>query len=152
MDMSNRKKGDAFAGRVGQYLERAGYRVEPEYSVEVGLGTLRRKGHRFDYGSESLLVECKFYDWTAGGNNPSAKISTLNESMIYFHAAPSSFSKMVFISKTEKKGIRNPETFAEHYVRLYGHLVPDDVEVWEFDGESLVARQLLAPPEAGTGG
>ena len=54
---------------------------------------------------------------------------------------------MAFISKTEKKGIRNPETFAEHYVRLYGHLVPDDVEMWEFDGESLVARQLLAPPK-----
>ena len=152
MDMSNREKGDAFARRVGPYLERKGYRVKPGYSVEIGLWNLRKKAHRFDYGSKSLLVECKFCDWTAGGNNPSAKISTLNESMIYFHAAPSSFRKMAFISKTGKKGIRNPETFAEHYVRLYGHLVPDDVEVWEFDAKSLVAKQLLAPPETGNGG
>ena len=147
MNMSNREKGDAFARRVGQYLKHKGHRVKPDYSVEVGLRNLRKKAHRFDYGSKSLLVECKFYDWTAGGNSPSAKISTLNESMIYFHAAPSSFRKMAFISKTGKNGIRNPETLAERYVRMYGHLVPDDVEVWEFDGETLVARQLLAPQE-----
>lgn len=151
-NMSNREKGDSFAGRVGQYLEREGYRVTREYSVEVGLRRLRRKVHRFDYGSESLLVECKFYDWTAGGNSPSAKISTLNEAMLYFHAAPDSFRKVLFISKTGKKGIRNPETFAEHYLRRYGHLIPDDVEVWEFDSESLVARQLLAPPGTGKSG
>ena len=102
--------GEAFAGRVGQYLERMGYRVTQEYSVEVGLGSFRRKAHRLDYGNKHLLVECKFYDWTAGGNNPSAKISTLNESMLYFHAASGSFRKMAFISKTGKKGVRNPES------------------------------------------
>ena len=150
MDMSNREKGAVFARRVGQYLQRKGYRVKPEYSVEIGLGNLRKKAHRFDHGCKSMLVECNSMidGWW---KQSSAKISALNESMIYFHAAPSSFRKMMFISKTGKKGMRNPETFAEHYVRLYGHLVPDDVEVWEFDGETLVSRQLLAPPETGNG-
>lgn len=150
--MSNREKGDSFAERVGQYLKREGHRVTPEYSVEVGLGNLRRKAHRFDFGNESLLVECKSYNWNLDGTNPSGKISALNESMIYFHAAPGSFRKMAFISKTRKNGVRNPETFAEYYVRLHGHLIPDDVEVWEFDSESLVGRQLLAPPGTGKSG
>jgi hypothetical protein len=93
-----------------------------------------------------MLVECKYYDWTEGGNNPSAKISTLNEAMVYFHSAPNTYRKVVFISKTERKGTRRPETFAEYYVRLYSHFIPDDVEVWEFDDPSLTARRISGDP------
>ena len=140
--MSNRERGEAFARRVGEYLAREGFLVEPEHGVEVGLNTLRKKLHRFDYGNDSLLVECKYYDWTAGGNNPSAKISTLNEAMMYFHMAPKSYRKMLFISATKKKGVRKPETFAEYYVRMHGHFIPDDVEVFEFSADELSVRRL----------
>lgn len=140
--MSNWERGNQFARRVGEYLAREGYSVEPEYAVDVGLNSRRKKAHRFDYGSDSLLVECKYYGWTAGGNNPSAKISTLNEAMMYFHTAPKSYRKMVFISATEKKGVRNPETFAEYYVRLHGHFIPDDVEVVELGSDNLSVRRL----------
>ena len=79
--MSHREKGDEFAKRVGEHLCREGKLVKPEYSVEIGFRTDSRKRHSFDFGNETTLVECKNYDWTKGGNNPSAKISTLNESM-----------------------------------------------------------------------
>ena len=140
--MSNKERGDRFAKRVGEYLAKQGYSLEPEYTVDVGLNSLRKKPHRFDFGNESVLVECKFYDWTSGGNNPSAKISTLNEAMMYLFCAPSSYQKMVFVSETDKKGVRNPETFAEYYVRLHGHFIPDDVEFYELNGETLEARKI----------
>lgn len=142
--VGNRNKGDAFAKAVGEFLRRQGYDVEPEYAVEVGLNSKRKKWHRFDFGNHQLVVECKHYEWTKGGNNPSAKISTLNEAMMYFHSTPSSFRKMVFVSATAKKGTRNPETFAEYYMRLHGHFVPDDVEFYELDAATLEARRVAA--------
>ena len=140
--MSNQAKGEEFARRVGRYLKREGYVVEREYAVNVGLVFRRRKSHRFDFGNESLLVECKYYDWTAGGNNPSAKLATLSESMLYFLAAPRSFRKMMFVAATARKGVRRPETLAEYYVRLRAHLIPRDVEVWELAAKRLTARRL----------
>ncbi|WP_020158534.1 restriction endonuclease [Methylobacter marinus] len=139
--MSNKHRGDAFARLVGEYLSRNGYHVEPEYPTSVGLGA-RKKKHRFDFGNEKILIECKAYDWTAGSNNPSAKIATLNEAMMYFHSAPPDYKKMVFVSATGKKGVRTSETFAEYYARLHGHFIPDDVELWEFNTETLNARRI----------
>ncbi|MEY8198885.1 MAG: hypothetical protein RPS47_06560 [Colwellia sp.] len=98
--------------------------------------------HCFDHGNENILVECKSYNWTSGGNNPSAKISTLNEAMVYFHATPNGYTKKLFIAKTAKKGVRRSETLAEYYVRLNGHFIPDNVEIWEFDSDTSEARLL----------
>ena len=140
--MSNREKGEAFARIVGEFLRQEGLILEAEYPLEVGLNSTRKKPHRFDFGNDRVIVECKNYDWTKGNHNPSAKISTLNEAMMYLHSAPSSLRKMVFVSATGKKGVRIPETFAEYYIRLHGHFVPDDVEFFEFDAESLEARKI----------
>lgn len=128
--------------QVGMFLAGRGHDVTPEYELPVGLNRSRQKVHRFDFGNDSLIVECKHYEWTAGGNNPSAKIATLNEAMMYFHSAPGSYRKMVFVAKTDKKGVRNPETFAEYYIRLHGHFVPDEVEFFEFDTMTREARQI----------
>lgn len=133
--MSHREKGDAFAKRVGEHLCRKGKLVKPEYSVEIGFRTDSRKRHSFDFGNETTLVECKNYDWTKGVGIPSAKISTLNESMLYFLAAPSSFRKILFLAEKKRKGVRGSETLAEYYVRQQGHLIPDDVEIWELSSD-----------------
>ncbi|MFC1688216.1 hypothetical protein ACFL07_00975 [Pseudomonadota bacterium] len=140
--MSNREKGEAFARAVGKYLKTKGLVLEAEYPLEVGLSSTRKKSHRFDFGNDRMIIECKHYDWTKGGHNPSAKISTLNEAMTYLYSAPSSLRKMVFVSATGKKGVRNPETFAEYYIRLHGHFVPDDIEFFEFDAETFEARKI----------
>ena len=144
---TNRQKGIEFARRVRAYLGSRGIEVEPEYPVEVGVGGSRGKVRRFDWGNESLLVECKAYDWTAGGNSPSAKLTTVNEAMLYFLAAPTSFRKMLFISATRRRPGRRPETLGEYYVRTYAHLIPGDVEVHELEPDDLAARRLW--PAAG---
>src|SRR5688572_3727908 len=72
--MSSVARGTEFASAVGQFLEMLGLKVEREYSAEVGIGSKGTKHHRFDFGSPEVLVECKCYGWTEGGNNPSAKI------------------------------------------------------------------------------
>jgi hypothetical protein len=143
--MSNRERGDRFAEQVGKYLSQLGILVKSEYSVSVGLNSQNRKAHRFDFGNNDLLVECKFYDWTEGGNNPSAKVSTLNEAMMYFHSTPTTYRKMLFVPETSKKGVRKPETFAEYYVRLHCHFIPEAVEVWELNTDTLKARKIPIP-------
>jgi hypothetical protein len=45
---------------------------------------------------------------------------------------------MLFDSATEKKGARNPETFAEYYIRLHAHFIPDDDDVWELNRDHIV--------------
>ena len=136
------KKGKEFAQTVARHLSEQGIAVEAEYAVEVGLSSQEPKMHRFDFGNDRVIVECKNYQWTKGGNSPSAKISTLNEAMLFLHAASSNFRKMVFLSRTDKNTGRKPETFAEYYWRRHSHLVPDDVELWELDPASMRARRL----------
>ena len=131
------------------YLESHGLDVEPEYEVQVGVNRRFKKLHKFDWGSESLLVECKAYDWTAGGNSPSAKLTTVNEAMLYFLGASRSHRKMLLLAATERRSGREAETFGEYYVRKYAHLIPDDVEVHELNPDSLSARQLWPAAESG---
>ena len=147
---SNSKKGKEFERQVGDYLRSNGIEVVEDYEVEIGINGQHTKTHKFDLGNESLLVECKRYTWTKGNNNPSAKLSTANEAMLYFLAAPESYQKMLFMSETDRMGKRHPETLAGRYVKTYKHLFPDSLAVWEFNEDSLSASQLW--PLAATSG
>ena len=62
--------------------------------------------------------------------------------MLHFLAACDSYRKMMFLTRTTKRGVLQ-ETLADHYVRLHGHLIRRDVEVWELNKESLAATCLL---------
>ncbi len=145
INSQNPARGRAFEQRVGQYLTREGYDVNPDYEVEVTVNGRLNKAHRFDWGSGDLLVECKAYSWTEGGNSPSAKFATANEAMLYFVATPASYKKMLFMPKTEKVGKLRPETLIEHYVRRYGHFIPDGVEIYELDESDLSATRVWPP-------
>ena len=94
-----------------------------------------KKERKFDLGSANppLLVECKSHRWTSGGNVPSAKITVWHEAMYYFSLAPKEFRKVLFVLRdfSDKRG----ETLAEYYIRNHGHLIPDDVEILEYDGK-----------------
>ena len=55
------------------------------------------KEHRFDLVSEDskIVIECKCYTWTNGNNVPSAKMSTLNEAVLYMlmvHELPAEYA------------------------------------------------------------
>ena len=141
----NPGRGRAFEKRVGQYLRMQGYDVNPDYEVEVSINGRLKKSHKFDWGSDTLLVECKAYSWTKVGNNPSGKVATANEAMLYFIAAPGPFKKMLFMPRTEKVGKRRPETLVEYYVRSYRHFIPDGVEIYELDESDLSATRVWPP-------
>jgi len=141
--MTNKEKGDAFTKKIHEYLRANGNDLKPEYVVQVGLSFQHKKKHAFDLGNSTQLIECKYFNWTENNNNPSGKIATLNEAMLYFIAAPAGFRKRIFVKRTDKKGKRKPETLAEYYTRLYRHFIPDDVEFWEFDEVAQSAKRIF---------
>jgi hypothetical protein len=130
---SNAQVGRDFELVAQRTIERQfGVLLKPNLSVPVGIGDLK-KSHAFDLGCEHArwIVECKSHRWTAGHNVPSAKMTVWNEAMYYFLASPRGYRKVLFVLRDLRRG--NGESLAEYYLRTYGHLVPDDVEVWEFD-------------------
>lgn len=131
---SNTFKGKTFQYAVKGLLEKL-YNKEFIVECPVGIGN-PIKLHRFDIASKdkSIIVECKCYSWTAGGNNPSAKLSTANEALFYMSFLPGDCEKILFISHTEKAH-KNNETLAQYYVRTYGSFLRD-VKVMEYDMET----------------
>ncbi len=33
------------------------------------------------------------------------------------------------------KSLRRGESLADHYIKRFEHLIPDDVEIWEYDSD-----------------
>jgi hypothetical protein len=58
--------------------------------------------------------------------------------MYYFHVAPKDFRKILFVLKHDRRGQR----LASYYLHTHGHLVPDGVEVWEFNAETQTGERL----------
>ena len=128
---SNSHVGRNFEAAAQDYFRQRGVSLQRNYSVQIGVS--KKKERQFDLGSDNppVLVECKSHTWTRGGNVPSAKITVWNEAMYYFLLAPRGFRKILFVLRdfSEKRG----ESLAEYYTRNYGHLIPEDVEIWEYD-------------------
>lgn len=131
--VSNAHVGRDFENVALKVFARFGLDLGKNFKVPVGLnGT--SKLHAFDLGSEEkkILVECKSHKWTAPNDNvPSAKLTVWNEAMYYFLVAPPGFRKILFVLRDMSE--RRQETLAEYYIRTYRHLIPGDVEIWEFD-------------------
>lgn len=138
---SNTQVGIDFENAATAMLAAEGIKVEPNFAVSVGVGRLRKK-HRFDLGSGDppVLIECKSHRWTTGGNAPSAKLTVWNEAMYYFAIAPLGSRKILFVLRdfSEQRG----QTLAEHYLSRFLHLVPEDVEIWEYDENDRSIRVL----------
>jgi hypothetical protein len=127
--VSNAHAGRAFEQAARLFFAETGIVLEPEFTAPVGHKI--KKPHKFDLGSEDppILVECKSYTWTSGGNSPSAKIRGLNEVMLLFSLAPRRYRKILFVLKH----LRREVSLASHYVKTQGHLIGPKVEIWEFD-------------------
>ena len=84
MSNSNKKKGDDFLDLVIPILEKELNTIlKPEVKISIGEPKIE---HAFDLANEnkSIVIECKNYTWTTAGNVPRAKISTINEAVLYF--------------------------------------------------------------------
>ena len=121
------------------FLTVEGIRLLPNFSVPVGVGD-QKKSHKFDLGSAvpPVLVECKSHTWTQGGYTPSAKMTVWNEAMYYFHLAPNEYRKIMFVLKHDKAG----RSLASYYIHTHGHLIPEGVEVWEYDTDTNKGERL----------
>ena len=129
---SNAQAGRNFELRAQEYFQSKGLVLDRPYNVNVGIESIY-KTHSFDLGSHhpKVIVECKSHTWTKGNNVPSAKITIWNEAMYYFVAVPSDYRKIMFVLRDYSK--KHDETLAEYYLRTYRHLIPSDVEFYEYD-------------------
>jgi hypothetical protein len=137
--ISNAHVGREFEEAARVFLAGTGILLRPNFVAPVGFKV--KKSHKFDLGSEDppILVECKSYTWTSGGNSPSAKIRGMNEAMLLFSVALPHYRKILFLLRHLLNGV----SLAGHYLKNQGHLVGPDVEIWEFDLDAKQAQQLL---------
>jgi hypothetical protein len=137
--VSNAHAGNDFEVQARAFFLLQGINLIPNFKVEVGVSRLKKQ-HRFDLGSEQplVLVECKSHTGTLGGNMPSAKMTVWNEAMYYFHVAPKDFRKIMFVLKHSRRDV----SLASYYLKTHGHLVPDDVEIWEYDAVEHTGERL----------
>jgi len=130
--VSNSHVGQDFEKIAKEALAQQGLIVVPKFSLKVGIGN-KMKEHAFDLGATSpkIIVECKSHKWTSGGNVPSAKMTVWNEAMYYFAVAPKDYRKLFFVLRdySTKRGV----TLAKYYIKTYEHLIPEKVEIWEYD-------------------
>jgi len=140
----NPKTGAEFERTAQRVLSAHGLMLSHDFTVRVAAGSHAGQ-HKFDLGSHCppVLVECKAHTWTSGGNSPSAKLTVWNEAMHYFQCAPAGYRKIFFVLHDDRRG----ESLAAHYLKRYAHLVPDDVEIWEYRpavGDAIVIHPARA--------
>lgn len=104
-DRPHQRKGSKSNTQVGKDFETAaqaffaskGIKLIRDVSLPIGInGT---KPHKFDLGDpdKKVIVECKSHTWTEGDNVLSAKMTTWNQAMYFFHAAPRGYRKIFFV-------------------------------------------------------
>ncbi len=111
--------------------------VKNENKITIGLPP---KPHCFDFISEeeNVIVECKGYNWRKKVQVPCAKISTLNEAVLFFQHINSPYDKYLKVIVMKKtNNIDDKGTLAQYYVNTYGSLL-GDIEVVEMDDNNKI--------------
>ena len=116
--------------------------LKPEVEISIGHP---KKDHAFDLanGNKSIVIECKNYTWTKAGNVPRAKISTINEAVLYFSFLDANVRKILCLKKSVHP--KRQKTLAEYYVGTYGHLLRD-ITVYEIDESTQEIKKLFPLP------
>ena len=142
MSNSNKKKGDGFRDLAMPILEKELNTIlKPDVKISIGEP---KTEHAFDLANEnkSIVIECKNYTWTKAGNVPRAKISTINEAVLYFSFLDANVRKILCLKKSVHP--KRQETLAEYYVRAYGHLLRD-ITVYEIDDDKKLKKLFPTP-------
>jgi len=142
--ISNSQVGKDFELVAQKFFALSGCNLERGVEVDIGVGRNNKKKHEFDLGctTQKILVECKSHRWTAGHNIPSAKLTVWNEAMYYFFVAPLEYRKILFVLRDLRQG--TGESLAKYYLRTYIHLIPEGVEIWEYDETRSTAYRIEA--------
>ncbi|MFT6073033.1 MAG: hypothetical protein ACJAXL_001584 [Alphaproteobacteria bacterium] len=134
---SNAHAGNDFEGLAQAYFsDKENIELQKVLSLHLSANMKTYKAHNFDLGSKThnILVECKSHRWTSSGKMPSAKITTWYQAMYYFYLAPKEYTKILFVLKDKRN--KTGETLAEYFMRLHSHIIPQDVEIWEYDPQT----------------
>ncbi|MFC4235431.1 hypothetical protein ACFOY8_09340 [Thalassospira xianhensis] len=139
--ISNAHAGKEFELAAQDYFLKHGRNFPLEISVTNRAG----KKHNFDLGSHehSIIVECKSHTWTEGDKVPSAKMTTWNQEMYFLHLAPKQYRKILFVLRNVST--KREMSLADYYVKTYIHLIPEGVEIWEFNLDTGETRNPLEP-------
>ena len=115
--------------------------LKPEVEIPIGHP---KTDHAFNLANESnsIVIECKNYILTKAGNVPREKISTINEAVLYFSFLDANVRKILCLKKSVHP--KRQETFAEYYVRAYGHLLRD-ITVYEIEEDKNLKKLLPKP-------
>ena len=118
--LSNTERGKAFQILCRDALKRAlGRDIDLEVPIEIGGG----KCHSFDLATRErdIVAECKAFKFTATGKNPSAKITTLREAVMYLRSIQGNVTRVLIVKHDPhpKRG----ETLGRYFVRLNPHLL-----------------------------
>ena len=138
MSNSNKKKGNDFRDLAMPILKEE---LNTTLKPEVFIGDPKTE-HAFDLANEnnSIVIECKNYTWTKAGNVPSAKVSTINEAVLYFSFLDANVRKILCLKKSVR--IKKQGSLADYYVRTYGHLLRD-ITVYEIDENTQEIKKLF---------
>ena len=139
---SNAHTGRAFEIAAQEFFATKGLILKRNISLPVGVESLTKE-HSFDLGCSNpkVIIECKSHRWTSGKNVPSAKLTIWNEAMYYFLLAPKGYRTILFVLRDYSQ--KRQETLAEYYIRTYRHLIPNSVELWEYNEDKRSASRLL---------
>lgn len=110
----------------------------PEVEIYIGNPP---KAHKFDLVSKdhSVVIECKCYVWTDGQNNPSAKMATMNEAVLYFKLLPDACKRVIVMKKSIHQ--KRNETLADYYFRRY-NFVLEGITLLEIDADTEAVRVI----------
>lgn len=134
---NNQRQGFTSNSQVGANFEQIAFeyfkkkeKIILQKNYELKIGVEMKKIHKFDFGNENILVECKSHTWTNGNNVPSAKMSVWNEAMFYFNLVPKKYKKILFVlmDLSEKR----LKTLVQYYIENYYQFIPKDVIFYEY--------------------
>jgi hypothetical protein len=113
--ISNTQRGRSFQLLCRDAMKKAfGRDFDLEVPIQIGSG----KPHSFDLATKErdIVAECKAFAFTATGNNPSAKITTLREATVYLRSIAGDVQRVLIVKLAPhpKRG----ETLGHYFVRL----------------------------------
>ena len=140
---SNTKAGKDFENTIFNFLKENKIFLDEQKKVQIGIN--KKKEHAFDFGNNSILVECKSHTWTKSNNAPSAKIKNWSDAMFSFYIAPSIFKKLFFVDKSINT--KNNKTLLEYFIEHYFYLIPKDVVLIDYDTKSKTFDVYIYDPK-----
>ena len=142
---NNSTVGCDFENKIREYfLSEKKINLEKQLPIEIGVPNREKKEHKFDLGNEKIIIECKSHKWTKCRNTPSAKMTVWNEAMYFFHLAPKKYKKYFVTEKDFNE--KRKTTLTQYYFGRFAHLIPNDVEIFEFDEKKNILQKLSPPP------